>query len=92
MYLTLGLNQGSKVIKVSNKICRCGFGFSKPVLTVIRFGLQMVWNMLKDNDFKYLGRNVDIVNGLQLIYQGILSFLKNGDNGRLLPVVRESSL
>lgn len=52
----------------------------------------MVWNMLKDNDFKYLGRNVDIVNGLQLIYQGILSFLKNGDNGRLLPVVRESSL
>jgi hypothetical protein len=42
IYLTLGIDQGSNIIKVSNKICRCGFRFANSMLAVIKFVLQMV--------------------------------------------------
>jgi hypothetical protein len=41
-YLTLGISQGSNVIKVGNKICRHGFRFGKSMLMGITFELQMV--------------------------------------------------
>jgi hypothetical protein len=40
--LTLGMNQGSNEVKISNKICGFRFRFSEFVLAGIKFGLEMV--------------------------------------------------
>jgi hypothetical protein len=48
--------------------------------------------MLKNNYFKYFGKGNENRNWAVSIYQGDLSFLKNREIGRLLPVGWEKSL
>jgi len=50
IYLTLGMNEGSDEVKISNKICGCRFRFDQSMLTAIEFELQMVSNLLTCND------------------------------------------
>jgi len=50
IYLTLGVNQGSDEVKISNKICGCRFRFDQSMLTAIEFELQMVCNLFMCDD------------------------------------------
>ena len=53
---------------------RCRFRFDESMLTGIKFGLQMVWNMLIYDNLKYLGNSVENRDRSVIIHQESLSF------------------
>jgi hypothetical protein len=44
-------------VKISNKICGFRFRFSEFVLAGIKFGLEMVWNVLTYDNLECFGKN-----------------------------------
>ena len=64
----LGMNQGGNEVKISNMICDCRFRYDKSLLMGIKFGLQMVWNVLMYNNFKYSGKGIENGDRSVIIY------------------------
>jgi len=64
----LGMNQGSNEVKISNKVCGCRFRFDEYMLTGIKFGHEMVWNILMYDNFKYFGKGIENGDRSVIIY------------------------
>ena len=64
----LGLNQGSNEVKISNKVCGCRFRFDESMLMGIKFGLEMVWNIVMYDNFKYFGKGIEKADRSVIIY------------------------
>jgi hypothetical protein len=88
----LRMNQESNEVKIRNKMCRCKFRFDESMLTGIKRGLWMVWNVLMYDNFKHLGKDVESTDRSVIIHQEILSFFEYVNNGSLLQESRENSL
>jgi hypothetical protein len=61
------------------------------MLTGIEFGLQIVWNVLMYDNFKYFGKGIENEDRALIIHCSILSYLKHGNNGSLLPECTENT-
>ena len=64
----LGMNQGSNEVKISNKVCGCRFRFDESMLMGIKFGFEMVWNILMYDNFKYFGKGIENADRSVIIY------------------------
>ena len=62
------------------------------MLTGIKFGLQIVWNVLMYDNFKHMEKDVENRDRSVIIHQESLSFFENGNNGSLLQEGRENLL
>jgi hypothetical protein len=65
------MNQGSDEVKTSNKFCRCRFMFVGSMPTGIKFGIQMMRNVLIYDNYKHSGKGVENIDRSVIIHKGM---------------------